>query len=491
MSPFAPVFLRDRFLSAAGLPGPAVFIAVRMNNFLFINKATLAVVIIGALILPLRATAQREFDRRTPLVIAVEKVGPAVVNINTEEAPRQVRNPFRGFFGDELFRKYFKNYSPHKRRGKRSLGSGVLIDPRGYILTNEHVIARAQNIKITLIDKREFSARLIGADKQSDLAVIKITSDKPLPFVKMGRSHDLMAGETVLAIGNPFGLQHTVTTGIISALNRTLPVSKNVSYSGFIQVDVPINPGNSGGPLLNINGALIGINTAIQQNAEGIGFAIPIDKAQRIVKDLIEFGQVRRGWLGVSVQNLTDDLVRMFKLSHQYGVLVTKIFKAGPVAKSRIRQGDILVSIDGQEIANKSAYNDKVASYTTNDVIRFGYIRNGKPGNAKVKVTAMPKYYVGEFAKEWLGLQVKNLSQSLARRYRLRAREGVVVVATMPNSASGRIGISPGDVIRQVNKNTVKNEKDFHEALMEAGKLSSILLLVQRGRSGYYVTLEP
>ena len=256
-------------------------------------------------------------------------------------------------------------------------------------------------------------------------------------------------------------------------------------------MDVPINPGNSGGPLLNINGDLIGINTAIQQNAEGIGFAIPIDKAQRIVKDLIEFGQVRRGWLGVSVQNLTDDLVRMFKLSHQYGVLVTKIFKVGPVAKSRIRQGDILVSIDGQEIANKSAYNDKVASYTTNDVIRFGYIRNGKSGNAKVKVTAMPKDYVGEFAKEWLGLQVKNLSQSLARRYRLRAREGVVVVATVPNSASGRIGISPGDVIRQVNKNTVKNEKDFHEALMEAGKLSSILLLVQRGRSGYYVTLEP
>ena len=462
-----------------------------MKKLLSKNNAIIAVVITSFILLPFQVNALRQFERRTPLVIAVENVGPAVVNINTEEAPRQARNPFRGFMGDELFKKYFKNYSPPNYRGKRSLGSGVLIDPRGYILTNEHVIARAQNIKITLIDKREFSARLIGADKQSDLAIVKITSDKPLPFVKMGHSNDLMAGETVLAIGNPFGLQHTVTTGIISALNRTLPVSKNVSYSGFIQVDVPINPGNSGGPLLNINGELIGINTAIQQNAEGIGFAIPIDKARRIVKDLIEFGQVRRGWLGVSVQNLTDDLVRLFKLSHQYGVLVTKIFKSSPMEKSHIQQGDILVTIDGQEIANKSSYQDKIASYTINDVIRFGYIRNGKAGKSKVLVSAMPKNYAGDFAKEWLGLEVKNLSKNLARHYRLMAREGVVVVSSSPNSASGKIGISPGDVIRQVNQNTITNKKDFHEALMEAGKLSSILLLVQRGRSGYYVTLEP
>lgn len=460
---------------------------IRKKNHTLIAAAAIA----GLLILPWQADAQRLHERRTPLVIAAEKVGPAVVNIYTEEAPRQARNPFRGFFGDEFFQRYFKNYSPPNRRGKRSLGSGIIIDPRGYILTNEHVIARAQSIKITLIDKREFNARLIGADKKSDLAIIKIASKEPLPFAKMGRSNDLMIGETVLAIGNPFGLQHTVTTGIISALNRSLPVSKNISYSGFIQVDVPINPGNSGGPLLNINGSLIGINTAIYQKAEGIGFAIPIDTARRIVKDLIEFGQVKRGWLGVSVQNLTDDLVRMFKLSHRHGVLVTKVFKAGPMAKSRFLQGDILVAIDGQEIADKPAYQDKIASYTINDVIQFGFLRNGKLRKTRVLVSAMPKSYADEFAKDWLGLQVKNLTQGLVRRYRLMTREGVVVVSALPSSAGGKIGISPGDVIRQINQNTIKNKKDFQEAIMEASKLSSILLLVQRGRSGYYVTLEP
>jgi len=439
---------------------------------------------------PLLADA-RQFDRRTPLVIAVEKVGQAVVNINTEEAPRQARNPFRGFLGDDLFNRYFREFSPPNRRGKRSLGSGVIIDPRGYILTNEHVIARAQSIKITLIDKREFTAKLIGADKKSDLAIIKITPDKNLPFVKMGRSNDLMIGETVMAIGNPFGLQHTVTTGIVSALNRSLPISKGKSLSGFIQVDVPINPGNSGGPLLNINGSLIGINTAIHQNAEGIGFAIPIDKAKRIVNDLIEFGQVRRGWLGVSVQDLTDDLVHMFKLTHNYGVLVTKVFKNGPMDKSKFRQGDILVSIDGQEIADKSSYQDKIASYPINDVVQFGFIRNGRHRKARALVSEIPKNYAKEFSKDWLGLQVKTLTNELARRYRVSAREGVIVVSTIPDSASGKIGISPGDVIRQVNKNTIKNENDFQKALLEAGNMSSVLLLVQRGRSGYYVTLEP
>ncbi|MGV7222155.1 MAG: Do family serine endopeptidase [Nitrospinales bacterium] len=454
-------------------------------------QITLTAFILVVLFSPPQVDAGQNFDRRTPLVIAVEKVGPAVVNINTEEAPRQARNPFRGFLGDDLFKRYFKEFSPPNRRGKRSLGSGVIIDPRGYILTNEHVIARAQSIKITLIDKREFTATLIGADKKSDLAIIKITPDKNLPFVKMSRSNDLMIGETVLAIGNPFGLQHTVTTGIISALNRSLPVSKGKSLSGFIQVDVPINPGNSGGPLLNINGSLIGINTAIHQNAEGIGFAIPIDKAKRIVNDLIEYGQVRRGWLGVSVQDLNEDLVKMFKLTHNYGVLINKVFKNSPMEKSNFRQGDILVSIDGQEIADKSSYQDKIASYPINDVVQFGFIRDGRHRKARALVSEIPKNYANELSRDWLGLEVKTLTKELARHYRISASEGVVVIATVPKSESDKIGIRQGDVIRQVNKNSIKNENDFQKALLEAGKLSSILLLVQRGRSGYYVTLEP
>ncbi len=445
----------------------------------------------GIMWFPIIAEADRKFDRRTPLVITAEKVGPAVVNIYTEEAPRQTRNPFRGFFGDELYQKYFKDYSPPTRRGKRSLGSGVIIDPRGYILTNQHVITRAQKIKITLIDKRVFDASLIGADVKSDLAIIKINSSKPLPFVRMGRSNDLMIGETVIAIGNPFGLQHTVTSGIISAVNRTVRIDEDTSFSDFIQVDVPINPGNSGGPLLNINGSLIGINTTIRRNAEGIGFAIPIDKARRIVRDLIEFGKVRRGWLGVSVQDLTDELVRVFKLSSRQGVLITKVFKSGPMHDAKMLQGDILLTIDGREVADKSSFQDKVSSYTINDVIEFGYLRDGRQQKSRVRISHMPKFLGGDFTKEWLGLIVKSLDRSRVQRNPLSAKTGVIVVSAVQGSVSERVGISPGDVIRQVNKNKIRNEKDFHKAVLEAGKLSSVLLLVQRGRFGYYVTLEP
>ena len=220
--------------------------------------------------------------RRTPLVVAVEKVSPAVVNIYTSEIGRSPRNPFRDF-GNNLFDQFFNDFFYQNRNNKKSLGSGVLIDREGYIITNEHVVARASEIHVALSDKREFEARVIGADIKSDLAIIKIDSKQFLPFVSMGRSDDLMIGEQVVAIGNPFGLRHTVTTGIISALNRNIKAGKNKVYIDFIQVDASINPGNSGGPLININGSLIGINTAIYQKAEGIGFAIPIDDAKRIV----------------------------------------------------------------------------------------------------------------------------------------------------------------------------------------------------------------
>ncbi|MBT7936309.1 MAG: trypsin-like serine protease, partial [Nitrospina sp.] len=241
------------------------------------------------------AFAEEHYERRTPLVRAVEKVSPAVVNIYTTEISRSARNPFRNF-NNNLFDKFFKDFLPPTRSQKRSLGSGVLINADGFILTNEHVIAKAAKIHVVLSDKQEFDASVIGADTKSDLAIIKIDSDRSLPFVEMGRSDDLMIGEQVLAIGNPFGLQQTVTTGIISALNRNLRAGKNKVYSDFIQVDASINPGNSGGPLLNINGSLIGINTAIYQKAEGIGFAIPIDHAKRIVLELVNYGKVRRGW---------------------------------------------------------------------------------------------------------------------------------------------------------------------------------------------------
>jgi len=438
--------------------------------------------------------AHPESGRRTPLVRAVEKVGPMVVNIYTEEAPPKRRNPFRGFggnqFGNSIFDRFLQDLMPNLSQQRRSLGSGVIINSAGYILTNEHVIGKAVRIKVTLIDKREFDAHLAGADRKSDLAVIKIDSEQPFPFVEMGRSDDLMIGETVLAIGNPFGLQHTVTTGIISALNRSIKAGKNVVYHDFIQVDASINPGNSGGPLLNIEGSLIGINTAIYQKAEGIGFAIPINNAKRIIKDLINYGKVRRGWLGVSVQDMTPELIRYFKLDRQRGVLVTKVFSDSPAHKAGIKQGDVILQLDGHEISKKLEYQQRVGSYSVGNSIKFSLLREGREKNIRLQVKAIPRQKVEEFALNWLGLRIQGIDDKAVRRFRLSTKQGVVVTQVVKNSASGQIGIIPGDVISQLNQNKIQNEEDFNKAILEAGR-DGVLLLVQRGINGYYVTLEP
>jgi len=436
-----------------------------------------------------------ESSRRTPLVRAIEKVGPVVVNIYTEEAPPKRRNPFRGFggnqFGNSIFDQFLQDLMPNVSQQRRSLGSGVIINSRGYILTNEHVIGKAVRIKVTLIDKREFDAHLVGADRKSDLAVIKIDSKEPLPFVEMGRSDDLMIGETVLAIGNPFGLQNTVTTGIVSALNRTIKAGKDAVYYDFIQVDASINPGNSGGPLLNINGSLIGINTAIYQKAEGIGFAIPINNAKRIIKDLISYGKVRRGWLGVSVQDMTPELLRYFKLDRQRGVLVTKVFPKSPAYRAGIKQGDVVLQLDNHEISKKPEYQQRVGSYSVGNTIKFSVLRDGREKNIRIQVKAVPMQKVEEFTLNWLGLRIQRINDAAVRKFRLSTRKGVVVTQVVRNSASGQMGLVPGDVIRQLNQKKIRNEEDFNKAILEAGNRDSALLLVQRGNNGYYVTLEP
>ncbi|CCQ92044.1 Serine protease Do [Nitrospina gracilis 3/211] len=429
------------------------------------------------------------FPRRTPVVEAVQQVGPAVVNIFTEEAPPQAKNPFRDFFGNGLLDPFFRQFDSRGSQ-RRSLGSGVIIHPDGYILTNEHVIAKAVRIQVTLIDNREFEAKLIGADLKSDLAVIKIDSDQPLPHVKMGRSHDLMIGETVIAIGNPFGLKHTVTSGIISALDRTIHAGKREIYNDFIQVDASINPGNSGGPLLNINGELIGINTAIFQDAQGIGFAIPIDTARRIVEDLIEFGEVFRGWIGVSVQDLTPMLARQFAMDHTRGALVTQVFRDSPASRVGLKPGDILTAIDGHELLDKADFKRKLTSYTVGDSLEITYRRAGRDAKLRLDVVKIPDNAALQFAKEGLGIEVRGITPELRQRFRLATSQGVVIVSVRRNSETYRIGIRPGDVIRQVNRVVVKNQADFNDALIEARKHSSVLLLVQRGQSGYYVTLN-
>ncbi len=444
----------------------------------------------GLLFLATAAGAGDEAARRTPLVRAVEKASPAVVNIHTTEVARQTRSPFGGL-SDDFFEGFFRDFFPPSSRSRRSLGSGVLINGEGYILTNEHVVDNAASIKVTLSDKREFDGHLIGADIKSDLAVIKIDTRQPLPHLEMGRSDDLMIGESVIAIGNPFGLQHTVTTGIISALNRSIRGGKDQVYHDFIQVDASINPGNSGGPLLNINGSLIGINTAIYQKAEGIGFAIPIDSAKRIVNDLISYGKVRRGWTGLSVQDMSADLIEHFKLSRLTGVLVIKVVPGSPADKAGIRRGDVLLTMDKHEIENRTQFRQRLAMYSVGNLIEFAALRDGRESAHRVKVKALSEKDAAWFARDWLGLGVTGITQKLIQKHRLHTRQGVMVNDVLPGGPGGVIGIVEGDVIRQINQKKIKDEKDFNQAVLDAAHLDSIVLLVQRGPNGYYVTLEP
>jgi serine protease Do len=394
-----------------------------------------------------------------------------------------LRNPF--------FDQFFKELVPRLNNNRRSLGSGVIIHPDGYILTNEHVVARASSIKVTLIDNREFSARLVGADIKSDLAVIKIESKKGLPHVKLGRSDDLMIGETVIAIGNPFGLEHTVTTGIISALHRSIKGNKNRVYRDFIQLDASINPGNSGGPLLNINGSLIGVNTAIFKHAEGIGFAIPINKAKRIINDLIRYGKVRRGWLGISVQNMTKEIRRFFYVDRTRGVVLTQVMEGSSGSRAGLKQGDVILSLDNNEIIDKSDYNERVSTYPVGNSIDLKILRDGKKIQVSLEVSLLPIAQVASYVRTWLGFNVSEITKSLIQVYRLTTSHGVVITGVKPNSVSGKIGIRPGDVIRQINQERIKGEIGFKTAITHAVGRDSVLVLIQRGQNGYYVTLEP
>ncbi|MBT6662848.1 MAG: Do family serine endopeptidase [Nitrospina sp.] len=456
-----------------------------MNHFYDLVKSQILIIFLFGSV-----TWAENDNRRTPIVKAVERVGASVVNINTEEVAPAVRNPFRDS-RNPFFDHFFKEFFPSRDNNRRSLGSGVIIHPEGYILTNEHVVSKATIIKVTLIDKREFDARLVGADIKSDLAVIKIETNENLPHISLGRSDDLMIGETVIAIGNPFGLQHTVTTGIISALHRSIKGGENRVYRGFIQLDASINPGNSGGPLLNIEGSLIGINTAIFKQAEGIGFAIPINKAKRIINDLIRYGKVRRGWLGVSVQSITKEMLSFFNIERVRGVVVTHIMERSPGARAGLKRGDVILSLENIEVNDKTDYSERVSTYPLGNTINMGILRGGKVESVSLKVSLLPASRVADYVKIWLGFTVNKIQQSLVRRYRLVTSQGVVVTSVTPNSVSDKIGVQSGDIIRQVNQVKIENEKDFRAAMVEVAGRDSVLILVQRGQNGYYVTLEP
>jgi len=455
-------------------------------NHIFVRVKVLALFLTFLFPVPAHTT-----DRQTPVVRAVQKVSPAVVNISAETQVRTRSNPFGSFGANPFLDNFFKDFFEggiERSQKRASLGSGVIIDgARGFILTNAHVITHTGTIRAVLNDEREFEAQIVGADPDSDLAVLRIAADKPLPAVQMGDSADLLIGETVIAIGNPFGFSHTVTTGVISAINRSVRTEERV-FQNFIQIDASINPGNSGGPLLNINGELIGINTAIYAKAQGIGFAIPIDRAKKIVDDLIRHGEVVPAWIGVTVQDIDERMAQYLRIPSGRGVLVKDV--DGPARQAGIVNGDILTAINQQAIASGDQYAAALRGVKAGDRVTVALWRNGKELQVPVETTVFPEELAAEQAFRLMGVRVEDISPALRAKYRVQARDGVVVTSLRNGSDLARIGARPGDVIRRVDEFVVKNLADFKKAVVKYHQKASVVILLQREDQGYYITIK-
>ncbi|MCG2830700.1 MAG: Do family serine endopeptidase [Desulfobacteraceae bacterium] len=434
-----------------------------------------------------------EYKRENAVVMAVRKVSPAVVNISSEFEVRKRSNPFSGLGVDPFFDSFFKDFFDpglERQQKRTSLGSGVIIDgKRGFILTNSHVITKTGTITVTLKDEREFTANIVGADPDSDLAVLQITSKTPLPAIEMGSSEDIMIGETVIAIGNPFGFSNTVTTGVISAINRGISAEDRV-FHDFIQIDASINPGNSGGPLLNINGELIGINTAIYAKAQGIGFAIPINKAKKIISDLIQHGEVIQPWIGLTIQNLDTRLAQYLKVPENKGVLVKEVAKNSPSYKAGIHEGDIIISMETRKILSINDYKTALRSFSAGETIKINLWRNSKKTTVSVVSAVFPSDMAGKLAYQLLGIKTDNLSTKKQLAYKITAKQGVIITEIHPQSYLYQIGARPGDVIRQIDEINIENLKDFENAIVKYRYKTYVVILLQRGDQGYYISVK-
>jgi serine protease Do len=430
------------------------------------------------------AAAAHAVDRRTAIVEAVERTSPAVVGVRTQVvvASERAMDPFAWFFRD------FGGQlpAPKKRVETLSQGSGVIIDPRGYVLTNYHVIAGGGDIELQLQDRRVLPATVVGTAPDHDLAVLKVETDKKLPHISMSKT-DAMIGETVIAIGNPFGLSHSVTTGVVSALHRSIRTDDRV-YTDFIQTDAAINPGNSGGPLLTIDGQLVGVNTAIYGKAQGIGFAIPIDKAKRIVDDLLRYGEVRRPYFGIDVQALTEELATSLGLPDSDGALVAQVDPDGP-ASGVVREGDVIKAIEDSPVTGNSEARQQLANFTVGSPVRLDLLREGKPLSVTVKPGELS--LDAAFARLWskIGIKVTALPQAEARR--VGAPPGLIVVEEMARSGpAARVGLRIGDVIRAVNSERVLGIEQFGKAVARTYWRGQVTLLIQRGGVWQAVTFD-
>ncbi len=418
------------------------------------------------------------FLRRTVTVRVVERSAPAVVNVTTQQRAAE-GNPFRPFAGDPLFDRFFQDFfEPRVPRAEQSLGSGVLIDAQRHVLTNEHVVTRAERIRVSLADGREFGAKLIGADPNNDIAVLEVDTQEPLPWIEPGTSADLMVGEPVIAIGNPFGLSHTVTTGVISALGRSLRTDERV-YHGFLQTDASINPGNSGGPLLNAEGHLVAINTAVYNRAQGIGFAIPIDDARRVVRELIDHGEVSPVWLGLELQDLDAGLGAALELpAGARGTVITRVRPNSPGERAGLKRGDVVTQVDGQPLESARDFFERLARTTAGQELRLTTVRNSETRKVAVRAEQIPEGFVTTLVSDLLGLSLEPAP-----------RGGFAVRAVRAGSGAAQIGLRPGDVLLAIGGRTLSDPEALRRAVLALQGLPRALIVVARGGGRYHVAL--
>ncbi len=417
----------------------------------------------------------------------IAKVKHSVVNISTTQVVK--RSPLIPFFMPNAPFGFF-GQAPQVRMKVYALGSGFVISSDGLILTNNHVVANATSIKIKLDSGKEYKAKIIGRDPKTDLALIKVTPDKDFPKpLKLGDSDKIRVGDWVVAVGNPFGLGQTVTAGIISAKGRVIGEGP---YDDFLQTDAAINPGNSGGPLFDMKGEVIGINTAILNRGQNIGFAIPINIAKNLLPQLKK-GKVVRGWLGVEVQDVTPELAKSFGLKNAEGVLISSVFPKSPAEKAGLEHGDIIISFNGKRVRNAYEISRLVAETQPGSVVPVTIIRDGKQKTLKVKIGTLHEGKIAqanEARKAW-GLAVQNLTPELAQRFGMNASEGgVIITRVLPDSPAAEAGLRHGDIILEVNRKKVRNVRDYLKALGAAKNEKSLLLLIKRGDANIYVVLQ-
>ena len=429
-----------------------------------------------------RAIAQNEglnllSQLENAFVAISDRVKPAVVNISATSSST-------GKHGSEGPRRKHPNSS--------GSGTGIIMDGRGYIVTNNHVVGNADNVEVRLSDKRRFTGKVIGKDPDTDLAVIKVDSEESLPVVTWGDSSDVKVGQWVIAVGNPYGLDRTVTVGIISGIGReNVQLSR---YENFIQTDASINPGNSGGPLFNIRGEVIGINTAIINFAQGIGFAIPSNMAQNIVDQLILNGKVVRGWLGVGIQAVTQDLATKFGVTEGQGVLINDVFEGDPADKAGLQPGDIIIKVNGSNVDTPQTLSRLIAGLGPTNKARLVVVRDGKEKTLTVvlgerKEEAMVAS-IPPLPETLFGLTVEDLTVELSERFKLKENKGALITKVEPGSIAETQGLKEGDLLREVNRNEINTAKDFKDAITELKEGESVLVRVIRENRALYILLK-